>query len=242
MKKVVITYLIIFLIPTLLFGQEQAVQKDTASFCRHSFSAELGINRALINGSRYNEPIPLVGADVNSNKYAGFTKFPSFGLQLNIHYDYAINPRIRIKSGLSFSNRRMTYKSDSITLAVIEQDNSHIQFTKPYIVKYQYNPINLEIPVYIGYELSRFSVYLGLKTKIAVYNMTTTKDINQFEQTSNNFEFNIPKKNDSYFIDLVFYYHFIKTKFYLNLFSGIEIGSSGAYFNVGINVPIKKLN
>jgi len=242
MKRAIITYLIIFLIPNLLFGQKQAVQKDTVSFYKHSFSVELGMNRASTIGNRYFEPLPL---SISSNKYAGFTKLPSIGLQFSIYYEYKISVKIKIRSGVSFISRRRRYESDSITLAVIEQDNSHIQFTKPYIIKYQYTPVNLEIPIYIGYELSRFSVYLGIKAKIATYNISSTKDVSNSVVTNKNFNFEVPKNRYSYFMNLNLYYRLKsdKLKVFTGIDSGIYPGYSGYfYWQLGINVPIKKFN
>lgn len=200
MKAVFITYLTVFLIPNLLFGQEQVAQKDTVSFYRHSFSVETGLNKELTTGSKYIKPAPLfVLSGENANKYAGFTKSHPFGLQLNIHYDYAINHKIKIKSGIAVSNRKSTYESDSATLAVIEQNYPFIQYTRPYIVKYDFNSINVEIPVCIGYELERLSVYLGGKVMIATYNISSTEDVNNSVITNKDFSFEVPKTIHYYF-------------------------------------------
>jgi len=177
MKRIVTTYLIIFLIPTLLFGQKQAVQKDSVTFYRHSFSVELGTHYNYFPGDGYIQPLKLPAID--PGPYGGLTKKSSFNIQAGFLYTYHFNKSIAITSGLSYYNRKRIL----LRSAAVDTIDPSLYFLSPYI-EYRTSSNSIEIPLLIGYSIKKFSVLLGTKFKFLniwhTYRKTTSEEVNYY--------------------------------------------------------------
>lgn len=241
MTKIAISFLSIFLTPILTVAQDYSAQNDSTSHSKYKFSVEIGVHRSLISGKRYIDP-NICGRDPGDIpsccKLGGFTINPVNGFQLNALYDYSFNKNLSVRSGVSVFNRTTKFESDSATIADIISKKYYGVCLDPNINKYKYSSINIEIPLYIGYEKNNFSAYFGIKALIAAYRRTTIGYVNNTESASATFKF-IPGKIIITYFDFKLYYLIKNSLQDFKVFAGIDFNDFGLsyYLQTGLNIP-----
>ena len=133
-------------------GQKQAVQKDTVFFYRHSFSLEVGTHYNYFPGDGYTAPVKYPSPYLDVIPHAGLIKKSVLAAQLGVLYTYHINKSITVTSGLSYYN----HKRVLLRSAAIDTIDTSLYYISP-ILKERISSNSIEIPLFIGYSVKRFS-------------------------------------------------------------------------------------
>ena len=166
MKKIIITYLIVFSAPVILLGQQNVLENNKQSFI-HQLSFDFGTHYNYFFGDRYIPPdttMPKYPACYSPPSYVGKTQFSTLSFHFGLLYSFKLKNNIFLKSGLLYFNMKDNYRfnKDSIIKYYPDRLNSSLKY-------YSYSSNSFEIPLYIGYNKNRISGFIG--TKIDIINI-----------------------------------------------------------------------
>ncbi len=236
MKKIAIIYLLLILMPLLLWGQKNT---DTVSFRKHNFSFEFGGHYNYIYGPLYIPP--RKGGTINTNPiYVGYTKKPAFAVHFGLSYIYKFNNGICLKSGLLYFNRKY------ITESNIDSVKKYKPYpTIPYPIKNNSSSNSIEIPFYIGYSIKKLSLFIGTKINLINFQHIHKINDNYTEKNYNKTYFSLGKGcvgDIFYFSSRLQYCLFKEKKFPISIYFATDSGYHlSEDFQIGLQININNL-
>lgn len=223
MKKTRIIFLLIILF--FLANDDLCSQPNNTNVKTHKFNHSVSINSGLsiryLFGDTYIYPPVNPMHDFNGI-HVGFYKLNSYYFNINSLYNISLNEKYELSFGVGYHNRRTIYASDSATVKKYQYE---IGNPLSNVIYYEYNPNNIELPVYLGILKNNIRIAIGVN--ITLFTMYRT----QFKYIDGSSE--ISKSN---------YANYVK-KLYLEFRVSYNILNHSQYrIQPYINIQYEKLN
>lgn len=169
----------ILLVPKYSLGQEQISEKPK-QVVKGSFGIAGAINYNLVSyRDKIKPPSPGTSPFSVSNRFTGFRYRNSLSYKFSIIYNL-VRKKTVFFTGIQYTNRRVILESDSNSVKKFQNRGG---YTSNKIIRYQYRPVGIEVPIYLGFQGGKGFFYFGGSFNIFYfYIMETIVDFdnNQF--------------------------------------------------------------
>jgi len=181
MKSILSFIALLTILSTSADGNSLPTDSDSTNHFKHEFSIETSLTSSIPITKRL--PRPLIQ---ECDCFAGgwmYTVFPERGFQVGAFYDYKLTPLVTLRSGLAVSRTKSKLTGDTAILNTVDPVWFIVGFD-PEVVLIEHANTNLFIPLAIGFQLGKISIFGTTETRV-IYSSVSEKT-NIYNQTRRN--------------------------------------------------------
>jgi len=234
-----------------IFGQEAQLSNELQ---KKGFSIAFGFHfNGYFQSISQDTCITGTGTCMNLSSMGIKRISPVTGLDLGINYNFFISNKLSIIPKLSYSNRKIKFEVDSLTL--IETPNNYpLKYRE--VLKYNISPNCLDLGLFFEYKFfkNKFSIAGGVKYTFITFLQKKLMHFSQVESSEKRIHFfnnqiqrlDFPPRSISTFhpsVLIAFHCNDKYGKTIVKPFLGVEMENTHFYyFQFGIEVPIGKVS